>query len=171
MIRLSGWGRFLFGVALSLVWLSGCNTQNQSSQAAVSATDDSVTYTYEKLRHQGWRRFDELAPDDQAFLKRVLGTELEELRSRKLLIKKSLKSTTTPIRFHPNEVAPDKASPEEPEESDKIEPLGDYCYQGSHSHCGGIVLRVDCINDGNPFGYARQNHYYKYPAATDGWGA
>jgi hypothetical protein len=105
---------FLLGATLSLIWFSGCNTQKQSPQAAVFATNDSAPYTYEELRRQGWKQFDELAPDDQAFLKQVLGADLEELKDRKLLIKKSQESTTSPIRPHPNEIAPDKASPEEP---------------------------------------------------------
>ncbi len=114
MNRLSGRVVFLLGATLSLIWFSGCNTQKQRPQAAVFATNDSAPYTYEELRRQGWRQFDELAPDDQAFLKQVLGADLEELKGRKLLIKKSLESTTSPIRPHPNEIAPDKALPEEP---------------------------------------------------------
>ena len=171
MERLSGYAVVLLVAALVSVWLSGCDRQTDSSQSVALPTDGSTNnlsvLTYEELRRQGWRSFDELTPDAQAFFERVLGTELEELKGKKLLIKKSLKPTTTPIRPSPNEVVPDKTSPE----GLKIKPRGDYCYEDSHNHCEGIVIRVDCINDGNPFGYARQYHYYRYLAATDGWGA
>jgi len=171
MKRLSGYAAVLLVVSLGLVWISGCGRQTERPQSAafpsVAPSNNLSALTVEELRRQGWKRFDELALDDQAFLRRVLGAELEELKDKKLLIKKSLRPTTVPIRPSPNEVGPNETSPKDTE----IEPRGDYCYEASHSHCEGIVLRVDCISVGNPFGYARQNHYYRYLAATDGWGA
>ena len=116
MKRLSGYAIVLLAAAMGSVWISGCDRQKGSSQSVAPPTDGPTNnlgvLTYEELRRQGWRSFDELAPDDQAFLKRVLGTKLEELKGKKLLIKKSLKPTTTPIRPSPNEVVPNKTSPE-----------------------------------------------------------
>jgi len=103
MKRLSGYTVVLLVAVLGLVWVSGCSRQAGSTGSVVSSADGSAeepkVLTYEEMRRQGWVRFDELSPDDQAFLRRVLGSELEEFKSKKLLIKKSLKPTTTPVNF------------------------------------------------------------------------
>ena len=116
MKRLSNFAIVLLVAAMVSVWISGCDWQKESSQSVAPPTNGPTNnmgvLTNEELRRQGWKGFDELAPDDQAFLKRVLGTELEELEGKKLLIKKSLKPTTTPIRPSSNKVAPNKTSPE-----------------------------------------------------------
>jgi len=55
-------------------------------------------WSYLELREQGWKSFEELDPEDQAFFRRVLGDRLDELKKNKLLIRKLKKSTTRPMR-------------------------------------------------------------------------
>jgi len=158
----------IFTLSISLTGCTGRNNHTtlppDAHQNNVDATQHPLTY--EEMRQQGWKAFDELSSSDQAFLKRVLGSKLSELKGKKLLIKKATRSTVVhpkipAINLEPNELNPDTA-PAKPD---------GYCYEGYHSHCEGVVFRVDCISDGNPFGYARQNHYYRYLASTDGYGA
>ncbi len=112
MRGLSGSAAFLLAAVLGSVWISGCSRQGVNTEPVVSSADGSTgelkALTYEEMRRLGWMSFDELSPDDQAFLRRVLGSDLEELKGKKLLIKKSLKPTTTPIR---HDVVPNRTSP------------------------------------------------------------
>lgn len=85
-------------LVLALAALQSCSQESSGPQAALGtppAQGEKAprVMTYEQMRTEGWRTFEELAPEDQAFLSRALGPSLYEIKEAKLLIKKASSST------------------------------------------------------------------------------
>ncbi|XOB98073.1 hypothetical protein ACMC9I_09140 [Deinococcota bacterium DY0809b] len=122
--------------------------------------------TYEQMRTAGWRTFEEMAPEDQAFLSRALGPSLYEIKEAKLLIKKASPATVRVNSAYRMDQTDSSRAVE-----NLVEPLDGICYEATHDHCEGATIRGDCFGKLNPFGYAKEYHYYRYMAANDSYGA
>lgn len=85
-------------LVLALTGLQSCSQESSGPQAA-PGTPPTLgeiaphVMTYEQMRTAGWRTFEEMAPEDQAFLSRALGPSLYEIKEAKLLIKKASPAT------------------------------------------------------------------------------